>query len=55
MTGTSDEVWTAVQENVEYLKSETLAAALDRGKLAGIEPVERDVAGESVKIYVKVV
>jgi isoleucyl-tRNA synthetase len=51
----STEVWTAVDENIEFLRSETLAREIVRGSLENVEPVACTVADAEVKIYVQVV
>lgn len=50
----SEEVQTAVEENVDYIKGETLADQLTCEPLDGIEGVLHTVAGSEVMIYVRV-
>jgi len=51
----SDEVRRAVERFGEYIKRETLAVDLGCRPVDGAEPVERNVAGFRVMLYVKVV
>jgi len=51
----SDEVQTAVKENADYIKAETLAVDLTGEPLDGVEGVEHTVGGNEVVIYVIVV
>ncbi len=48
----SDEVQTAVEENVDYIKAETLAVELACEPLDGTDSVHHTVAGNEVVIYV---
>ena len=48
----SDEVRTAVKENADYIKAETLAVDLAGEPLVGVEGVEHTVGGNEVAIYV---
>jgi isoleucyl-tRNA synthetase len=50
----NDELWLAVEENLEFLKHETLATAIVRDSLDGVEPMQCDVADSNVTIYVQV-
>ena len=50
----NDELWLAVEENLEFLKNETLAIEIVRGSLDGVEPMQCDVADSDVMIYVEV-
>lgn len=51
----SDKVWTAVRENLEFLKSETLATEINNGPLPHVEPIVCRIADADVKIGVDVV
>jgi isoleucyl-tRNA synthetase len=51
----SDEVQTAVNENTEYIKGETLAVDLVAGSLEGAVGAQYTVAGNEVVVYVIVV
>jgi isoleucyl-tRNA synthetase len=48
----SDEVRRAIREFADYIQSETLALELRTDSLAGVEPVELDLAGNEVKVYI---
>ena len=50
----SDEVWTAVEENLQFLKNETLAIDIANNRIPDAEPVDCEIAGSDVRIYVKV-
>jgi isoleucyl-tRNA synthetase len=50
----SEELRQAIEENVEHIKGETLADSIVFEALAGVEPLECEVAGVAVKIYVSV-
>jgi len=50
----SDELRTAIQENAEYIRGETLAAELSYNPLAGVENVEHDLADDRLEVYVVV-
>lgn len=50
----SEELRKAIEENVEHIKGETLADSIAFKALAGVEPLECEVAGVTVKIYVRV-
>ncbi|MBC8352491.1 MAG: isoleucine--tRNA ligase [Planctomycetes bacterium] len=50
----SDELRKAIEENADYIKGETLADSILFEALKGVEPVECEVAGVTVKIYVRV-
>ena len=50
----SPEVWTAVEENLEFLKNETLAIDIAKDRIPDTEPVDCEIAGSNVRIYVKV-
>ena len=43
-----------MEENLEFLKHETLATAIVRDSLDGVEPMQCDVADSNVTIYVQV-
>jgi isoleucyl-tRNA synthetase len=49
-----DELWLAVEENLAYLKSETLAVAFARGRLPGAEPVTCDLSGRPITFWIRV-
>jgi isoleucyl-tRNA synthetase len=51
----SKEIWQAVQENIDFLKGETLSNEVVPQPIDGAESVEREVAGEAVEIFVEVV
>lgn len=51
----SEEIQTAVEENVDYIKGETLATQLASNPLGGTDGVEHSVADNEVTIYVAVV
>jgi isoleucyl-tRNA synthetase len=51
---TSDELWLAVQENMDYLQNETLAVDITRGGMDGVEPVSCRAADEDVQLFVQV-
>jgi isoleucyl-tRNA synthetase len=51
----SDELITAVEENMEFIKSETLAVKLVLTPLKNVDAVDRTVAGYDLRLYVKVV
>ena len=51
----SDEIQTAVEENAEYIKDETLGVHLASNPLDGTDGVEHSVADNEVTIYVAVV
>ncbi|MFO7907733.1 MAG: DUF5915 domain-containing protein [Pirellulaceae bacterium] len=51
----SSEIWTAVKENLELLKNETLATEINEGPLPDVEPVVCHIADVDVKICVDVV
>ncbi len=53
--GASDEVWLAVEENLDFLLNETLSVELSRGPIQGVESADCEVADMHVKIYVRVV
>ncbi|HRX80752.1 MAG TPA: DUF5915 domain-containing protein, partial [Pirellulaceae bacterium] len=50
----SEELRKAIKENIEHIKGETLADSIVFEALAGVEPLECEVAGVAVKIYVRV-
>ncbi len=52
--GACDDVWMAVEENLDFLKNETLTVEIRRGPIAGVEPADCEVADSRVKIYVQV-
>lgn len=47
------DVWLAVEENRDFLRSETLALSIVRGPLDAVEPSDHEVAGTPVQIYVR--
>ncbi|MHB0959597.1 MAG: isoleucine--tRNA ligase [Pirellulaceae bacterium] len=49
-----DDLWQAVEENLAYLRQETLATQIIRGPLCDVESIECDVAETPVEIYVQV-
>jgi len=49
----ADELQTAINENTEYIKGETLAVELASEPLPDVESVEHDVAGNEFSIYVQ--
>jgi hypothetical protein len=49
------EVRTAIEENREYVRQETLAVEIEFGPLANVEPLEATVADAIVLIYIAVV
>jgi isoleucyl-tRNA synthetase len=51
----AEEVWRAVEENREFLRNETLALAIEREALDGVEAVEVKVAGQPVRLFVQLV
>ena len=51
----SEELRAAVEQFREYLRGETLAIEIVLGPLPDVEPVEIEVAGHRVMLYVKVV
>ena len=50
----SNELRRAIEENDQYIRGETLADRLVFEMMRGVEPLECEVAGATVKIYVKV-
>ncbi|MGI9516881.1 MAG: DUF5915 domain-containing protein, partial [Pirellulaceae bacterium] len=50
----SAELRQAIDENSEYIKSETLAVELFHEPVSGAEPAERDVADSKLVIYIMV-
>jgi isoleucyl-tRNA synthetase len=51
----SAELRGAVEQFGDYLKAETLAVELKLGPIAGVEPVELDLAGHKLSLFVQVV
>ncbi|HXT59543.1 MAG TPA: isoleucine--tRNA ligase [Pirellulales bacterium] len=51
----SAELRGAVEQFGDYLKAETLAVELKLGPIAGVEPVELDLAGYKLSLFVQVV
>ena len=50
----SPELRAAAEQFADYIRGETLAVEFGFEPLAGVEPVELDVAGFAVTLYVKV-
>ncbi|MCA9120402.1 MAG: isoleucine--tRNA ligase [Planctomycetaceae bacterium] len=50
----SDELRKAIEENLAYIQGETLADSIVFEVLEGVEPLECEVAGVTVKIFVRV-
>ena len=44
-------LWLAAEENLDYLRRETLATTITRGALKQVEPITCEVAGFPTKIY----
>jgi isoleucyl-tRNA synthetase len=55
MATTSHEIQTAIQENLTFIVGETLAVSLTLAPLNNVDPVELDIGGERVTLYVRVV
>jgi len=51
----SRDICPAVERFGDYIRQETLAVELRLGPINGVDPVELDLGGHSVKLYVKVV
>ncbi|HND53887.1 MAG TPA: DUF5915 domain-containing protein, partial [Pirellulaceae bacterium] len=51
--GASAELSAAVEENAEFLRSETLAVRLHAGPLDGVAPLAVEVGDEKVELYVR--
>jgi isoleucyl-tRNA synthetase len=51
----SIELQKAVEQFGDYIKAETLAVELKSGAIAGVEPVELDLAGHKLSLFVQVV
>ena len=50
----SADIRAAMESFGDYIRTETLATDLMNGQLAGVEPLELDLGGEKVTLYVKV-
>ena len=50
----SIELQKAVEQFGDYIKAETLAVELKFGPIAGVEPVELDLAGHKLSLFVQV-
>ncbi|MCE9555853.1 MAG: DUF5915 domain-containing protein, partial [Planctomycetes bacterium] len=50
----SQQLREAIRENLEYVKQETLAIEVSDKPLPGVEPVEHEIGGHLIKLYVKV-
>jgi hypothetical protein len=44
----------AVRQFAEYIKAETLAVRITFASVAGVEPVEVTLGGQTLQVYVKV-
>jgi isoleucyl-tRNA synthetase len=50
----SDELSAAVRQFADSIRAETLAVSVGFAPLAGVEPLEANLAGQSLKLYVKI-
>ena len=50
----SDELQVAVEENADYIKRETLAVSLVFEPLLDVKPVDVEIAGHALKLYVRI-
>jgi len=48
----SDELWAAIEENCELIKSETLAVSITRGPITGVEAKEAAIGDATLSLYV---
>ncbi len=51
----ADQLWNAVEQNDEFLRRETLSVQIIREPLDKVQPVDREVAGKKLQLYVETV
>jgi isoleucyl-tRNA synthetase len=53
IVGATGEVATAIEQFAEYIRNETLAVTLVFESVAGAEPIDIEVAGQPLQLYVR--